>query len=97
MYFRTFFFILFIVTAIFFFLASFNPKLALSLYSSISPLQLSIKHIQLTLIVASSISIILYLITNYYTKKSILKEKEKLKRDRLNIEEIHAELEELKV
>jgi hypothetical protein len=45
---------------------------------------------------ASTIAITLFVITNYYAQKNLLKEKEKLASDRLNIEEIHAELEALK-
>jgi hypothetical protein len=44
----------------------------------------------------SAISIILFIITNYYEEKRLLKEKEKLAKERLNIEKIHAELEALK-
>jgi hypothetical protein len=45
---------------------------------------------------ASAISLILFVISNYYAQKHLLKEREKLAMDRLNIEQIHAELEALK-
>lgn len=97
MNFRTFFFILFIVTATIFFLSSMNPMLTLSLCGSMCQEELSLNYIQLTSMFASSISIILFIISNYYAEKNLLKEREKLASDRLNIEEIHAELEALKV
>ena len=59
--------------------------------------KLSLNYIQLTSMFASSISIILFIISNYYTEKNLLKERERLAKDRLNIEQIHAELEALKV
>jgi len=97
MYFRTFFFLLFIVTATLFFLSSFNPILTLSLCGSMCHEVLSLNYIQLTSMFASAIALTLFVITNYYAQKNLLKEKEKLATDRLNIEEIHAELEALKI
>jgi len=74
-----------------------NPMLTLSLCGSMCQEELSLNYIQLTSMFASSISIILFIISNYYAEKNLLKEREKLASDRLNIEEIHAELEALKV
>ena len=74
-----------------------NPMLTLNLCGSMCQEKLSLNYIQLTSMFASSISIILFIISNYYAEKNLLKEREKLASDRLNIEEIHAELEALKV
>ena len=97
MYYRTFFFLLFIVTTLLFFLSSYKPNLTLELCGSMcQEEELSRNYIQLTSMVASTISLILFIITNYYTEKKILQEREKLATDRLNIEQIHAELEALR-
>ncbi len=96
MYFRTFFFLLFIITSILFFLTSFNAELTLTLCGSMCHEELSLNYIQLTSLFASAISLILWVTTNHYAQKKIKKEKEELERDRLNIEKIHAELEALK-
>lgn len=58
--------------------------------------QLGLSYIQLTSMITSAIALILFIITNHYAQKTILKEKEKIASDRLNIEQIHAELEALK-
>lgn len=44
----------------------------------------------------SAISLILFIISNYLTQKKLLERREKAARERLNIEQIHAELEALK-
>jgi hypothetical protein len=96
MYFRTFFFLLFTITASLFFLSSMNPILTLTLCGSMCQEELSLNYIQLTSMFASAISLILFVISNHYAQKNLLKEKEKIASDRLNIEQIHAELEALK-
>jgi len=44
----------------------------------------------------TALSLILFLISNHYAGKRILKEKKRLAQERLTIEKIHAELEALK-
>lgn len=97
MQFRTFFFILFIISSITFFFSTYQPNLTLNACTS-TPYtkELTLIYIQLTSMSMSAISIILFIITNYYEEKRLLKEKEKLAKERLNIEKIHAELEALK-
>ena len=97
MYFRTFFFLLFISSSVLFFFSSFQPALTLSLCGSMCYEEYSLNYIQLTSMFTSAIALILFVITNHYAQKNLLKEKEKLAIDRLNIEEIHAELEALKI
>jgi len=58
--------------------------------------QLSLSYIQLTSMITSAIALILFIITNHYAQKTLLKKKEKIASDRLNIEQIHAELEALR-
>ena len=96
MQFRTFFFVLFILASMLFFLTTFQPTFSLTLCGSMCYDELSINYIQLTSMSMSAIALILFVISNYYGEKRILKEKEKLASERLNIEEIHAELEALK-
>ncbi len=96
MHFRTFYFILFIVSNILFFLSSLNPTLTLRLCGSVCYANSSLEYIQLTSMVASAISLILFIVSNYYTEKYLLRKKERVKQERLNIEQIHAELEALK-
>lgn len=96
MYFRTFYFILFIATSLLFFLSSYTPNFTLRLCDSICKESLSLEYIQLTSMIASSISLILLVFSNYYTQKRTLMEKERIATERLNIEKIHAELEALK-
>jgi len=97
MQFRTFFFLLFIISSSVFFLSNYLPSLTLSTCGSLcSEEQLTLPFIQLTSMTMSAISLILYVITKYYGEKRVLREKERLATDRLNIEEIHAELEALK-
>lgn len=45
--------------------------------------------------ITSAFSLIIVVISNYYLQKRILLEKERMATDRLNIDEIHAELEAL--
>lgn len=96
MYFRTFFFILFIVSSALFFLSTLQPELTLSLCGSMCLHKLGLEYIQLTSMSTSSISLILLVISNYFTQKRLLKIKEREAKDRLNIEQIHAELEALR-
>ena len=96
MYFRTFFFLFFIISTALFFLSSYNPSLTLNLCGSSCESPLSLNYIQLTSMVASSITLILFIITNYYTQQNIRLEKERVKNDRQNIDNIHAELEALR-
>ena len=96
MYFRTFFFLLFIISSIIFFLSSYNTILTLDLCGSMCKDSLSLQYIQLTSMNTATLSLLLLIISNYYTEKKILKEKERLATDRLTIQEIHAELEALK-
>lgn len=58
--------------------------------------KLSLSYIQLSSMLSSAMALILFVISNYYAQKTILKHKEKVASDRLNIEQIHAELEALK-
>ena len=46
--------------------------------------------------VASSITLTLFIITDYFTQKQLARIRERQQRDRENIERIHAELEALK-
>jgi len=97
MQFKTFFFLLFIISSIIFFFSTYQPSLTLNACSSIYAGQkLSLIYIQLTSMSMSAISLILFVITNYYGEKRILREKKRLATERLNIEQIHAELEALK-
>ena len=96
MYFRTFFFLLFILSSIIFFISSYNTALTLNLCGSMCEESLSLQYIQLTSMNTTALSLLLFIISNHYTEKKILKEKERLASDRLTIEEIHAELEALK-
>jgi len=97
MQYRTFFFLLFLISAILFFVSNYLPSLMLSIFGSLySTEQLTLPFIQLTSMTMSTISLILYVITKHYGEKRVLREKERLASDRLNIEEIHAELEALK-
>ena len=96
MYFRTFYFLLFIITSLLFFLSSYTPNFTLHLCGSICKESLSLQYIQLTSMIASTISLILLIFSNYYTQKRTLLEQERISIERLNIEKIHAELEALK-
>ena len=96
MHFRTFFFLLFVLASMLFFLTTFQPSFTLNVCGSMCYNELSLNYIQLTSMSMSAITLILFVITNYYGEKRILREKEKLATDRLNIEQIHAELEALK-
>jgi len=96
MSFRTFFFLLFIISSSLFFLSSLNPELTLKLWNSLYHKALMLDYIQLTSMSTATISLILFVIANHYAQKSLLRRKEKEARDRLNIESIHAELEALK-
>jgi hypothetical protein len=80
-----------------FFFSTYQPSHTLTICGSMCYDKLSLTYIQLTSMSMSAISLILYIITNYYTQKKLLEEKEKLATDRLNIDEIHAELEALKI
>jgi len=57
--------------------------------------ELTINFIQLSSMITSALSILIFAIANHYTEKKILAEKKRIATDRLNIEEIHAELEAL--
>jgi len=97
MQFRTFFFLLFIISSTVFFFSTYQPDLTLNAFNSISYTEkLPLIYIKLTSMSMSAISIVLFIITNYYEEKRVLREKEKIAKERLNIEEIHAELEALK-
>ncbi|CAA6814903.1 MAG: Unknown protein [uncultured Sulfurovum sp.] len=93
---RTFFFLLFITTSALFFLSTFQPAFTLEVCGSMCTDELSSKYIELTSMSMSAIALLLFVTTNHYTEKRILKKKEKEAMDRLNIEQIHAELEALK-
>ena len=56
---------------------------------------LSLNYIQLTSMITSAFALIIVIISNYYLQKRILLEKERRATERLNIDEIHAELEAL--
>jgi uncharacterized membrane protein len=96
MYFRTFFFLLFILTSIIFFLSSLSPNLILNLCGSFCEDECSLNYIQLTSLIASAISIVLYVISSYFSAKYLRLEQERFETERLNIERIHNELEALK-
>ena len=96
MYIRTFFFLIFIISSAIFFISSYNPYLTRDLCGSMCEDKLSINYIQLISMLTSAFSILTFGIANYYTEKKILAEKKRLEADRLNIEEIHAELEALR-
>ncbi len=95
MYIRTFFFLIFIISSAIFFLSSYNPSLTLNLYRYICEEELTIKFIQLTSMIASALSVLIFAIANNYTEKKILAEKKQMELDRLNMEQIHAELKSL--
>jgi len=96
MYFRTFFFLLFIFSCSLYFLSVYNPNLILNICGSMCLDELSLDYIKLTSMITSGISLILFIISDYYTKKAFLKEKERLATDRLNMNKILEELERLK-
>ena len=96
MYFRTFFFLFFIFGSTIFFLSSFKPEITLALCGAMCYEEESLNYIQLTAMISSTITLTLFIISNHYAQKNILKAKEKMASDRLNIEQIHAELEALK-
>ena len=93
MYFRTFYFLLFILFSFLLFISSSYPIFLLKILDSIGIDFLNTHHIQLTSLIAAGISIVLYIITNHYTLKNIAKEQERVNVDRETIEKIHAELE----
>ena len=95
MYIKTFFFLIFIISSAIFFLSSYNPYLTLNLCGSMCEEELTINYIQLTSMLTAAFSILIFAIANHYTEKKILAENERIATDRLNIEEIHAELEAL--
>ncbi len=95
MYIRTFFFLVFIISSAIFFLSSYNPYLTINLCGSMCKEELSIHYIQLTSMLTAAFSILISAIANYYTEKKILEEKKRIEAERLNIEEIHAELQAL--
>ena len=96
MYFRTFFFILFIITSALFLFASFQGTLLLDWIHLIYKPTIKIAYIQLPAMFTSAMAIILFIITSYYAKKNLLIAIKKLERERRNIEQIHNELEALK-
>ncbi len=96
MYFRTFFFILFIATATLFFVSSLQPILIENFLDVLGEDKKLIPYVRLTSMFASSISLILFLISSYYAKKNLLIAIKKLEAERRNIEQIHNELEALK-
>ena len=96
MYYRNFFFLFFIMCSALFFFSFYNPNLTLYLCGSTCENPLSLNYIQLTSMIASCITFILFVITYYYTLKRTRLEKERIENDRQNIENIHAELEALK-
>lgn len=96
MYFRTFFFILFILTATLFLVSSFQPLLIEDFFKIFWQDKRLVEYIQLSSMFASSISIILFIVTSYYAKKHFIMAQKKLELERKNIEEIHSELEALK-
>ena len=96
MYFRTFFLLLFSISSFLFFFSSFYPENTLTYFSKLHIEQITLPYIQLTSLVSSIITLILFIISNYYMQKEILKKNEKLATDRLTIDSIHEELERLK-
>ncbi|CAA6805296.1 MAG: Unknown protein [uncultured Sulfurovum sp.] len=96
MYIKNFFFLLFIIASSLYFFSSIQPEVTLEICGSMCYSELSLTYIQLTSMITSAIALILFILTNYYAQKTMLKEKEKIASDRLNIEQIHAELEALK-
>ena len=96
MYFRTFFFLLFVISTSLFFISSYYPEYTLNLCGSMCYEHYSLNYIQLTSLISSAITLILFVISNYFAEKHMLLAKEKLAVERLNIEQIHAELEALK-
>lgn len=97
MHFRTFFFLLFILASMIFFLITYQHTLALELFGSMCQGDFNLNFIQLTSMIMSSISLVLFVVSSYYGERRVLREKKRLEEDRLNIEEIHAELEALKI
>ncbi len=95
MYIRTFFFLIFIISSAIFFLSLYNPYLIVHLCGSMYKERFSINYIQLTSIITATLSVFIFGITNYYTEKKILAERKRIEIERLNIEEIHAELQSL--
>lgn len=57
---------------------------------------MSLDYIQVTSMIMSAVVLILLVITNYFVEKALLREKERMAKDRLNIEDIYQELEALK-
>jgi len=57
---------------------------------------LSLDYIQLTSMTSSALALILFLTSNYFGNRAIMREKERVAKERLNIENIHAELEALR-
>lgn len=95
MYIRTFFFLIFLISNAIFFLSSYNPYFILNLCGPMCEEKLTLNYIQLTSMFSASFSIIVFIITNYYTEKKILAERKRIASERLNIEKIHAEIEAL--
>lgn len=96
MYLRTFLFLLFIISSIIFFLSSYQPEWTLNLCGSMCYHQLSLDYIRLNSMIMSTLSLTLLVIVNHFVQKRLLEEQKRIARDRLNIENIHAELEALK-
>ncbi|HHD82389.1 MAG TPA: hypothetical protein ENK82_06800 [Campylobacterales bacterium] len=57
---------------------------------------MSLDYIKITSMIMSTLTLILLVISNYFIEKALLKEREKVAKERLNIEDIHQELEALK-
>jgi hypothetical protein len=85
------------MSSLLFFFTTYQPDLTQNIFHSISYTKnLPLIYIELTSMTMSAISIILFIIANYYEERRLLREREKLAKERLTIEEIHAELEALK-
>lgn len=93
---RTFLFILFIVSSLVFFLASYQPEWLLELCDSKCYLPLNLEYIWMNSLIMSTLSLVLFVIVNHFVQKRLLEEQERIAKDRLNIESIHQELEALK-
>ena len=96
MYIRTFFFLIFIISSGIFFLSTYNPYFTLNLCGAMCEEELSINYIQLISMLTSAFSVIIFAIANYHIEKKLSAERKRIATERLNIEEIHAELEALR-
>ena len=91
MNFRTFFFLLFIMSSSLFLLLTFYPQIAFS-YAHAYHIPFQLSFIKTVSIITANLALIGFLITNHYANKLKLLKEEKKAKERLNIESIHNEL-----